>query len=578
MLYNDGKKRGELMRYYSRRKETIKSVVYILVGVVGIYAVSEKLQALNIDDEVMPIQEVTSLQLNEVSEPTFTLKTEKIYKWADQELDEAQLTRLLRDELLGGGYFKSVHLQQTKAPYSIEISYQSNHYDQMLSKSKKDQIVLLDASILLSLYPEIDVVEVNIVVGDEKYNKVMNRPDLEAYFGVSIAANGDKNTFERIAEEFMDQECVSEYWNMKHPYDSKLGEDVSAFYKMKFPIVQEEAQTFEYIDEDLAIELVQKYGYKLFLEGLSYDNPLINYYCAYRLTEYYDSGNQEEIMLELATCETKSKNEKVQEACQTSIDLLSKLDDKEIRVFGRFGENVLGGGKKLYLIDDKEFGVFASWNGEKAAGLKVLSLSPDKKYVLCQANTVEETYTYVLPVDTDGEKDTAYTINENGVYNESKLHTAEMTSLLSERLTNQNIDKENVGFEWYLEGLMKVTVDGQSFIYNIEENTLITEEKFIQEFDSQILTKYLSTYFNVSEQVAVPFYKETTAKTKKVMLGENQIIVREYDSMAKKNIEQIQKAEEEKKIHGKRWSKGKIIVHYSGSNKDVIRALDEAML
>lgn len=564
------------MKAYSRKKESIKSILYLMIGVASLYLVSSQIHSLKQAEEIITVTENTEGQNSLVEEQEFVLRPKEIIKWEEERLDEEKVNQLVSEYLMGGDYLKKVELQMIKEPYQINLIYGASQYSQMLSKSKKDQMILLDASILMSLYPDIDVVKVTILVGKDEYNKVIYRPDLEDYFGISIAANADYSTFERIAKEFMKQEKVAKYWNSKKPYDSSLGDEVENYFKLNFPVVKGENNSFVKIDEDLDPEVVEKYGCSLFLQGLKYKNPLMNYYSAYRLIEYYGNSNREQIMLELATCETKTSDERVKKACQKVIDLLSKMEPGEIRLFGRFEKMPLEGGSKLYKIDEKGLVDWVVWNGTQDAGLKIISLSSNKQYMLCEAVTSNQTYQYVVPVEKEKVDGVGYTVNERGVFCESVNSASELISLLNQKTGKHYTSQDGISYEWYYGQMLKINVDQEQYIYDASKNTLVTEEQFNKEFDRQDLKTYLEGRFEIKEQPS-SFYYETEAVTKKWDLDQEKIIVCEYKSQAKKNMEQVQKKHEEGKIGGRRWSKGRLIVHYLGNSQEVIKVLDQIM-
>lgn len=576
MIYNRKKERGELMRAYSRKKESIKSILYLMIGAASLYLVSGQIHRLKQTEESVTVSEEVQVQESTVEEQNFELRPNEMLQWEEERLDEEKVNQLVSEYLLGGDYLKKVELQVVKEPYQIHLTYGTNQYSQMLSKSKKDQMTLLDASVLMSLYPDVDVVRVTIWVGKEKYDKVIYRPDLEDYFGIGIAANEESHTFERIAKEFMNQDKVTKYWNRKKPYDSNLGEEVENYFKLNFPVIKDEKDSFVKIDENLEQEVVEKYGCSLFLQGLKYKNPLMNYYSAYRLIEYYTSSNREQIMLQLATCQTKTNDERVKKACQKIIDLLSKGEEDGIRLFGRFEKMPLEGGNKLYKIDHNGLVEWVKWNGSQEAGLKLESLSGNKQYMLCEAKTLNRTYNYVIPVNKEKAGRIGYTVNESGVFSEGEIRASELTNLLSQKMGKSYHMQVPISYAWYYGTLLKIKVGEENYLYNAAQNILVTEEQFNKSFSSQDLKAYMEENFEIKESPS-SFYYETEAVTKKWELGQEKIILCEYSSQAKKNMEQIHKSREESQIGGRRWSKGRLIVHYFGNHQEIINALDQMM-
>lgn len=112
-------------------------------------------------------------------------------------------------------------------------------------------------------------------------------------------------------------------------------------------------------NEELGKDLVEKYGYKLFLEGLKYDDAYINWYSAYRIIEFYNENHKEEILLELAACSVTSEFEEVKTAANFAMDVLSGQMDVYSRIkqapdgsaiFTRFFDTQTGGGQKIYSV------------------------------------------------------------------------------------------------------------------------------------------------------------------------------------------------------------------------------------
>lgn len=576
MLYNKGKIEEDFMKYYSRRRETIQSVIYIIVGLIGLYLISVKLQAFDIDEETVIINEQAESLIDTESEKDWVLNIDELYEWSKKPLNETNVRQLLKEYLPGGRYLKEVSISQEKEPYNISLTYASNQYDKALSRAKKDQIALMDASILMSLYPDIDTVKVSILIDQEIYSKVLYRPDLEEYFGIELVAQEGKNTFERVAKEFTEAEEVSKYWESKHSYDSTMGEEVEAFYKMNFKVQDEENEIFPYIDEDLESTLVEKYGYKLFLQGLEYDNALMKYYSAYRLIEYYGKANTDAIMLELATCQTKSKDKRVRAACEAIIDLLRPLKEDEIRVFGRFQDNTLGGGKKLYTISGKGLAILAKWIGEDEAGLKVVSVSPDEQYVLCMATIKQQCYYYIL-----SSKEESYEIKEDGIYKDQEKRHSELISRMEQLIGKQEVSRalneDKIEWKWYFDSFMEISInDDIVLIYDANTDSLQKKEQFNENFDAKHLEKYLEGQFDVSIEKSQENVN-TKAEIKNMIVNGEVVTVYEYANVAQKNIEVLEKEKREEKQKGKVWSKGKIRIYYEGDSKSLIKALNEIM-
>ena len=568
-------RRGDVMKYYSRPKETLKSCMYILIGLIGLYFVSAKLQALNIEDKTIAASKEVEEQARTKHEMEIHLNIDKLYKYSKEPISEESVMELIKNHVPGGIYLMKASMNQNHDMHNMILTYLVEEDVPMMNKAKKDQITLLDASILMSLYPDLDAVKVNIIVESDTYSEVLYRPDLEDYFGIHIAAQDEKNTFERIVNEFIDSSKVSQYCNMKHPYDSFMGEEVEAFYKMNFPVV-EEGEVFPYIDEALEGELVETYGYKLFLQGLIYENPLMNYYSAYRLIEYYGSNNSEEIMLELATCMTKTQDERVQKACQKNIDLLVPLKEG-IKVFDRFNESSIEGGKKLYTITEKGLQTLAKWQGENSAGLKVVSISPNQEYVLCEAKTANNSYRYILSCNTEE----AYLLDESGAFKNGSKNIneliAQIKSVTAESI-NQAIQADEIEWEWYGKDLMRMHIGEEiALIYNIHTDEVQTKAEYIQDIGLNELEQYLQeTYQEVTKTPVSNL--DAKATVKKFVVDGEVLMVYEYESILQKNMAISSDEGQARQLSSRMWQQGKLVIYYDGNDIEIIRGLNQFIL
>lgn len=561
------------MKYYVRRKEVIKCFFYLVLGVIGIIYITSQLEMINLKS--MSANESVEVPIISVSEKDTSVNIEQLTNCYNLDIDEENMQLFVKAYLPGGHYFSGIDARIEENRKMI-ISYCTEQEEQILSKAKKDQIALVDASVMMGLYEELDSVEVEIKEKLDSYRKVFYRPDLEDYFGIRIYSKDNKNAFERIVKEFFDAEHVNNYWNRKHPYDSELGEDVENFYKLNFPVIRENENVFPYIDEALGHNLAEKYGYAFFVQGLKYENPLINYYCAYRLIEYFNTSYKEEIMLELANCEVHTKDGRVKNACKQVIDLMSKLNEDELRVFDRYKETTLGGGKTLYYIDQGGMKELARWEGSENVGMDVLSLSTHKDYLLGVAVSGERNYIYLIPTKSNK----TYSLNEQGVYDKSSgelvEQSKELISLVGMNSSYLEEELKRSILDWYYDALIKIKVGEDSYIYDGKLGKLMTEEQFTQNFDLGYLKSFLDESFHYTVKKS-NFYHETKADTSCIYIGEEKLVVREYDYLTQKSLELSRQKDKEQMLKGKRWSKGKIVINYSGNNQEIIRSLDSMM-
>ncbi|MBU3803568.1 MAG: hypothetical protein H9872_02255 [Candidatus Cellulosilyticum pullistercoris] len=369
------------MNYNGRKKDNIKNGLILLIGLVCLWGITMNLRSAEAAIEEMDTDEIVS-QTIITEEKNIEIEVNELYQSMGQAVEVEEIRNVVM-QVLGDSYFPEIEIDGKGQFYSVTIIYDETNKDQVLSKAKKEQVALVNACLLMSLFNDIDDVTTRNVRGETYDEKVIYRPDIEDYFGISLEAANHKNTFTRIANEFLSSEAVDTYWSMKHPYDSQLGEVVEKFYKCNFPSKWEEEETFPYVDETLGADLVEQYGYKFFIQGLNYEHPLMNYYAAYRLAEYYGNRNLDEILLELASCKNKSDNKEVQTVCTWVMNILSShLEEDEVLVFTRYSKSELQGGRKLYGLVGEKLVELASWQGEQPGGFEVISVSNNKKSVI----------------------------------------------------------------------------------------------------------------------------------------------------------------------------------------------------
>ena len=569
------------MKYDGRRKETIKNGLIILLGLVCLYGLTMNLRSIEASMEVVEAEEIET-QTVIIEEKKIELEIDNLFESMEKDISEEAVSRVVM-QVLGELYSSELEVKiEGKAhSYGITIIYHEIDNGQVMSEVKQDQIALVNASLLMSLFEDIDVVTTGSMNGDIYEEKVVYRLDLEDYFGISLEAVNNKYTFARVANEFLNSEAVKEYWNMKHPYDSKLGASVEKFYKYNFPSKWDRDEALPYIDETLGEDLVKEYGYKFFLQGLEYEHPLMNYYAAYRLIEYYGNSNLDEILLELGSCKNRTSHEGVRAACTVAMNILSsRLGEDEVLVFTRYSESILQGGEKLYALMGEEFIEIASWQGEGLGGFEVISVSDTTESVLCQIHTLDKSYLYILPIDSIG----GYVVNEKVVEKGEQIISRELTELMKEIALNkegdskalEDIDYGDIQSSWLLNNVLVLsTSDEERFVYEVDKGNLLEEEIFNQRFDTAYLVQGLKEKFvEVGEKAITSENKNY--EIKEIDLNGEKLLVYEYHNIMQKNRDILKEGQEEKQ-KAKQWSKGKIYVTYSGNQESVISTLNKLM-
>lgn len=568
------------MKYSERKKENIKNALIVLIGSVCLYGITMNLRSIEASIEVVQTEEIEG-QTVTMEEKNIEIEIDSLYESMNQVINQEEISKVIM-QVLGASYEPAIEIDNKDESYGVTIIYDETNKAQSLSKVKKEQVVLVDACLLMSLFEHIDVVTVGYIRGETYEEKVIYRPDIEDYFGISLVGIENKNTFARVANEFLSSEAVNRYWSMKHPYDSKLGEAVEKFYKSNFPSNWEIDETLPYIDETLGADLVKQYGYKVFIQGLNYEHPLMNYYAAYRLVEYYGNSNIDEILLELASCKNESNNKEVQDACTFAMNVLSsQIQEDEVLVFTRYSESELKGGKKLYGLIGGQLVEIASWQGEEPGGFEVISVSNNKKSVLCKIHTLGKSYLYMIPIDSVG----GYVVNERTVQKGEQLISKEITNLMKEIASTeemssnvlQDIDESVFQSRWLFQSVLLLSVsEEESFVYDGDTGSLLNENLFNQRFDTAYLVQALKEKFEGITEKEVTRSDERR-QTKEMEVHGEKLLVYEYDNIVQKNIDLLKEKQEEEQKE-KQWSKGKIVVTYNGSRADIISTLDKIMV
>lgn len=567
------------MAYCGRKKENLRNVVIILVALIGLFGITMHLRSLKVAEEVVKLEEVESRAVV-TEEKDIELDIDKLYESMNQAVNQHEISQVVA-QVSGGNDIPVIEIENREHSYSVTLTYNESSSGQSVERVKKEQVVLLDTCLLMSLFPKVDVVIVRDISDEGLYEKVMYRPDIEDYFGTSLVDINSKDAFERVANEFLSREVASAYWNRKHPYDSKLGEEVEKFFKCNFPSQWKTDDALPYIDEALEADLFEQYGYKLFIQGLNYDHPLMNYYSAYRLIECYGNSNTDEILLELASCRSSSENKQVQAACTFVMNVLSgRLEENEILIFTRFSESVLQGGKKLYGILGDKLVEIASWQGEEAGGFEVISVSNNKKNVLCKIHTSEKSYLYMIPIDNTG----GYVVNEMTVQKGEQDISSEITNRMKEAVLDetwssdvlQNINEGTFQSRWLFGNVIVFAINEElSFVYDVDKGSLMNEILFNEGFDTTYLLQGLRERFSELTEREI-LTVETKFEIREVYINQEKLLIYEYNSSIEKNLDLI-KEKQGQEMQGKEWRKGKLYVTYDGNQTAIIDILNKLM-
>lgn len=570
--------KGAIIIYIKRKEETVKNLSILLLGIICLCWIKVNLINTEASTEVVELEEVIPHNV-EMEESNVELKIEELYESRGQAINEEEIEKLITNRL-GVIYEPQIQIENKKGSYSVVVTYNVMNQEQSLSETKIEQVALIDACLIMSLFNEVDVVTIRNVQEKIKVEKVIYKLDLEDYFQMIIGDYQNQEAFVKIVGEFLSIEKVNKYWSMKHPFDSQLGEAVEKFYKYNFPSQWDTLESaLVHVDEILSETLNEQYGYKLWIQGLNYDHSAMNYYAAYQLIQYYGDNNLDEILLELASCKNQSDHPKVQQACDFVMNVLSKaLKPDERVIFTTYNELALQGRKRLYGIVENQLIEIAIWQGEKPGNFEIVSVSSDKKSVLCKLHTFDQDYLYMIPVDAVG----GYKVSETMVQNEDGILSRELTNLMKEVAFNEEMGDEVIReiatgdfqIRWlFNEVLMFSTGSKEGFVYDGKKKSLSSETLFNQDFDTEYLIEGLKERFeNLTE-------KEKRSVSDKYQIQEitidgEPILIYEYKSKKQKNMDLLKEKQEILKKH---WSKGKIYVIYEGEHIDIIKALELIM-
>lgn len=560
------------MAFKERKKEIIRNMIVIIIGLIALVGVTVNLKRAEPTNEIEP-EDIKTQEMSEGSQSVLDIK--ELYKKGYRIFNEENLMQIVKG-VMGSDYLQEVSIKKKVNNYGVALTYRTDEQEQSLSKAEKEQMVLENASVLMSVFDKIDVVKMVVLRGQDQYTKVVYRPDLENYFGILLTEITDQPTFERVGKEFLNSEAVASYWAMKHPYDSGMGEEIETFYKWEFP-AEWEAETLPYIEEEIEGDLIDRYGYHLFLQGLNYEHPLMNYYSAYRLIEYYGNSNLDEMLLELASCKSKTNHQAVKLACDFAIKVLSMREESDHPVvFTRYSETDLEGGKILYAILNQKLIKLASWKDEGVGGFEVMSIADNKESVFCRVKLKDGYYFYVIPIDVIGHHE----VNHKEVKQGGKVVSKEIKGLIQEIAVDAEL--EHLEGTWLFGKVWRIVIDDTlSFIYDVEKNSMVDEEEFNQNFETGYLSQLLTQQFGEIAQRELSD-ENLVSQVIEISMGQEKIVVYEYDSIVQKNVallkKQLEDANENKNTIQQKWSKGKLIVTYDGNQEEIIEALNELIL
>ena len=533
------------------------------VGIATLIFLSMQLSAIENEAQAESEEEL-EVVVNTSEEQEIGIDCHEIFTYHDVALSEESVSQIA-EELLGSNYLQEVTLKKESKPYTIQLSYYARANDMSLAKAKKDQLALVNAVALMSLYDEIDTVVIEASRESERYKKVLYRPDLEAYFGFELVGIKEESTYSRLVGTFYSSENVSNYWGMKHPYDCELGEDAEWFFKCYFSSDEEEISIPTNTGEIVKI-LEEKYGDALYIKGLRYSSASINYFCANELLRFYEDDERlEDILMELIICSNKTKVVAVKEGCNRVRDILSYKQDEPL-LFTKYEE--MGGGDTLYGISQGRFYEIARWTGQSVGCFSKEECSRNEDYILCKVDVDEDAHYYVLPLNDE----TVYEMNEAAVFNNGVEEAKELTSLMA----IDRDQKEKFESVWQFGPYLQLGVGEEKYIYDCKNNKMQSEEAFRLNFS---LENFLDSSDEEYPLITGETKKGATANssyTKVITKNDEQIDC--YEFIAADELRKVLSDKERASIQGQYiWHKGKVIIVYNGSDGQVINWITSVM-
>ena len=558
------------MKLEGRKRQLVECGIMMTAGLLLLIGITLQEQSGEKVEE--PVKEVVMDHTNSTKETSqIRIDTKSLYEQGRKTLTQEHLEEVAAG-LLGKHYLKQVFLQEETLPQTITLIYTVDTKEQGLSKVNRDQMAYVNACSLMSLYNQIDIVKIIVEKGNEVYEQDLYRPDFENYFGVSTLEASNIETFERFAEEFLDADCVSTYSNCKKLFDSRIGEEVSSFYKKSFPVMQANDEVvLGKVNLEEEERLFQKYDYKLFIQGLWYPNPSMNYYAAYQLMEDYGSSHLEEILVELIACQQNTENEQVRLACEQAVDVLSHKEVDTPKLFTKFNEIDGYLEPKVQGIINGRLMTLAQWKEKEVAQIKVISVSPQHKQVLCEVITKERAYLYILPIDEKGD----YHFNKVHVLKDDHIVSKEIYQYLLEKeeleqAEIQLLNSESVKYSWKDDNLLQLEVSGHVYMYQCQRKILQTRETFRENYNAEDFRNSLEQQMSVR---LIGNYKEKdlNASLTKLKVGEEIINIYEFPTQGVKQQALSKQDSVLKTSH--RWQQGKIVICYQGEDEILLEKI-----
>lgn len=578
------------MRRLACIKEGVMSVGIILACIIGVLIITISTPWLQERYELKDRQiEQEQIQVLNEEESQLVIDTETLFAYKGISInDEVQLQELI-SILPAGNQVEDIMIDSEIGQFGIQIQYKKMQTHTSSNKNNMEQITFINSTILMSLCSDLEGIITSVYMGDDLQERLICKADLDKYFKEDIRASWLIKDFKKYSEHFLRQEAISQYIGQKYTYTTLLGKEADYFFKLNFSTSEltEVGESMPYMNEDMGEALVKEYGYRLFVEGLKYNNDYMNYYSAYRLLEFYNALDLEEVLVELAICKNRTSNEAVKLACTYVMEVLGNQSIQGPVWVTRFRENTFGGGRKVYIIKEGKIKEWGKW--EVPTAMEECITSPNEAMVWCYGKNSNQAYAYVLPVENEG----SYKLGKTEVRLENKDTFPEIMGWAKKQLQEKSLmtvaelnESMLVQTEWFKEAFLKLQIISntmekvQDLFYNPENQVLTPATVEGEEFSLAQLVYELDDLLIWQGHTHI-VQGGLKIEGIRVYLDSEYITVYEYRSTEERE-EEYQNLQNlivgytiNKNIHF--FEKGRLLVVYEGKEEHIIKHLAEVL-
>lgn len=558
-----------LITKFTTNRRYGQSLICTIVLIVAIFGVAQLSKYIVTEDEdVLSVAEEDGIEYvdKDILAINYGQLDDRVYRLSNNNIIDE-----IERYLAGHAYYDSNEIIDKTYTKGVRINYVLDNRISQLSKNQQEQCSIINAGVLFTLFSDIDVVDINIAKQGVSNRYMVYRPDFEDYM-----QNYNKEWYvKNVVEHFEDINNASEYWSSVHPYDSIYGDEIADFFRWYFTadtLALQHTDVYPYVDETVDA-FTGRMKYNMLIQGLNYDNPLMNYYSAYRLVELYNDDYDEDIMLELQSCINNTTSDKVKAACEFTLTKFRSKSrgDSDTSVFTRFSETDIGGGKIAYSIKNNKLQEFARLEGfNDDAAFKLCKLSPNENMVLLKVVSNDSNYYYVV----DTEITEAYIVKPEGVYSEGKKVSGELISRINQHKQANNhstiSNLANIRVEWIYGNTLTMTLPTLDvYVYNNTNNqdVLMSKQEWLSSFNTSKFIEEMQSQADRLVNEGTLDLENNLSRTTIEYDKEDVIIY---------NTSDIAKIDETMQI-SKSFIGGNITVLYDGDNPHIIQGINKAL-